>query len=90
MNKTRKFKIVGLPSDKEFAGMAFGRQIEHLRKIQEFQASAKSTWISQKRQSSTKAIKEAIKLLGAKEYYCEFHDEPHYRDDSFQFWYKVA
>lgn len=89
MNKlTRKFKIVGMPSASEFEGMAFGRQIEYFKKIKEFQENSKSVHISQKRISSAKAISEAKKLYGAKEFYCQFHDCPDYRDDTFEFWYR--
>lgn len=67
--------------------MPFGRRIEHLRAIADWKLFAKSGWVSMKRVSSAKAVKDAIRLYGAVEYYCEFHDEDGYRDDSFQFWY---
>jgi hypothetical protein len=83
----RKFKIAGLPTDKAFAGMVFGRQIEHLRAIEAFKATAKSVHISQKRRTNAAAIREAVTLYGAKQYYCQFEDSSTCRDDSFQFWY---
>jgi len=86
--KTRKFKINGMPSEKQFEGMSFGQQIEHLKFLREFQENSKFTYISQKRISSAKALAEAKKLYDAKEYYCEFFDCPNYRDDCFQFWYR--
>jgi hypothetical protein len=86
--KTYRFKISGLPKDKEFELMPFGRQIEHFKSIEAFKQSAKKGWVSMKRISSAKAVKEAIKLYEAKEYYCVFYDCPNYRDDSFEFWYK--
>lgn len=85
----RKFKINGCPTEKEFNSLSFGQQIDHLRKMREFQESSKHTWVSQKRISSTKAVAEAKKLFDAKEYYCQFHDSPDYRDDSFEFWYRA-
>ena len=85
---TRKFKIKGQPSERDFNGMNFGRQIDVLRTFQAFMAEAKSVWVSQKRQTFAKAIREAVKLYGMTEYYCQFHDEPMYRDDSFQIFYK--
>ncbi len=90
MNKLiRKFKIEGFPTEKEFNSMVFGGQIEWFRKIEEFKQNNKSTWISQKRISSAKAVSEANKLFDAKEYYCQFHDSPDCRDDTFQFWYRA-
>lgn len=82
-----KFKINGLPKDKDFASMPFGRQIEHYAAIRQFKHGANVTWLSQKRQSSSKAIKEAIKLYDVDQYYCSFNNSPNYRDDSFEFFY---
>jgi hypothetical protein len=84
----RKFKIKGLPSDKELAGMAFGRSLETLKAIEKFKTEAKSTHLSQKRQSYAKAIKDAIALYDVKEYFCQFECSPQCKDDTFQFWYK--
>ena len=67
--------------------MVFGRRIEHLKAIADWKLFAKSGWVSMKRVTSAKAVRDAIKLHQAHEYYCEFHDEDGYRDDSFQFWY---
>ena len=88
MKLIRKFKIKGLPKDSEFEAMPFGRQIEHLQAIRVFKNVAFSTWLSQKRKSWQSVIKEAIRVLQAKEYYCEFHCDPDYKDDSFQFFYR--
>ena len=88
MQPTKKFKINGMPSDKKFASMPFVKQIEFRQKIEEFKANAKSVHISQKRKTNAKAIREAIELYGAKEYYCVFYDTAYCRDDSFEFWYK--
>ena len=86
--KIRKFKIIGLPTDKAFVALPFGRQCEHLKKIEEFKFFCKSVHLSQKRQSYAKAIKEAVALYNATEYYCEFHCDENVKDDSFQFWYR--
>jgi hypothetical protein len=83
-----KFKIKGLPKDSEYAALPFGRRIEYARAIEAFKASAQSTYLSQKRQSYTKAIREAIKLYGVTQYYCRFYCNANVKDDSFQFWYK--
>jgi hypothetical protein len=86
--KIRKFKINGLPSQTELAAMPFGRQIEHLRKIEEFKKGCKSIHLSQKHQSYNKAIREAIQLYAVTEYYCDFHCDADMKDDTFEFWYR--
>lgn len=83
-----KFKIKGLPTEKEYAALPFGRRIEHSRAIAAFQASAKSEYVSQKRQSYQKAIKDLLKLAGATEYFCTFHCSEWVKDDTFQVWFK--
>lgn len=84
----RKFKIKGMPTDKQFADLPFGRQIDGLRTIKAFKAECKSTHLSQKRQSYQKAIRDAVKLLRATEYYCDFYCDANVKDDSFEFWYR--
>jgi hypothetical protein len=86
--KTKKFKLAGLPSEREFNKLPFGRQLEHLRAIEAFKMSCKSVYLSQKRQTYQKAIKEAIASYGVKEYYCEFYCSQQCKDDTFQFWYR--
>jgi hypothetical protein len=85
--KTIKFKIAGM-NEREFNAMPFGRQIEYRHKIKDFKESCKSVHLSQKRQTYQKSIREAVALYGVKEYYCDFYNEPHCKDDSFEFWYK--
>lgn len=85
----RKFKIKGLPTEKELQEMPFGQQIEPLRAIAKFKESAKSTHLSQKRQSYTKAIREFLSLHPeVTEYFCAFHASKGRYDDSFEFWYR--
>ncbi len=84
----KKFKINGLPKDTDFAALPFGRQIECRLIIENFKYAAKSAHISQKRQSAAKAIRDFLKLTGAKEYYCFYHDSKNYKDDTFCIWYK--
>lgn len=88
MQKIKKFKIKNQPTDKEFAAMPFGRQIDTLKAIETFKANSKSIHISQKRQTYTKAIKEAIALYNVTEYYCDFYCSNDCFDDTFQFWYR--
>ncbi len=86
--KVRKLKIAGLPKERDYNAMPWGRQLEYRKAIEAFKATAKVTHLSQKRQTYAKAIREAIDLLGAAEYYCEFHCSPTCKDDSFEFWYR--
>ena len=83
-----KFKIKGLPKDSDYIKLSFGRQIEYRRKIQEFQDAAKSTHLSQKRQTYSKAIKEFLALNDVTEYYTTFHASKDCFDDSFEVWYR--
>lgn len=85
--KTRRYNLKKLPKPVELAGMSFGRQIEHLRAIREFCATAKSGWVSQKRKASAIAIREFCKLNDVKEFYCEFYDDSQYWDDTFEIFY---
>ena len=84
---TRRFKIKGLPTHQQLEAMPFGRQIEHLRSIEAFKASAKSVHISMKRRSAASAIREAKALYDADQYYCQYWDLQDYRDDSVEFFY---
>ena len=82
-----KFRIRGLPTDKEFVALPFGRQIEFRRVMEEFRTNAQMIHISQKRQTYTKAIKEAIDLYDVDQYFCRFHCSDNYKDDTFEFFY---
>lgn len=84
----RKFKIAGMPKDTDFAVMAFGRQIEHFKTIEAFKEANKHEYVSKKRVSAAKAIREFLKMTKAKEFYCAYHDGENYSDDSFPIWYK--
>ena len=86
-NKIKKWSIRGVLPQIDVARMPFGRQIEHLKAIQEFKAGCKSVYLSQKRQTYAKAIREAIKLYNVDEYYCEFYCDSMMKDDSFEFFY---
>jgi hypothetical protein len=86
--KVVKIKITGLPKEKEYAALPFGRRIEYARKIEEFKATAKTGWISQKRQTSAKAFRDFVNLNDVTQYYAEYVDDGFVRDDSYQIWYK--
>lgn len=83
-----RFRIVGLGvSEKEFAAMPFGCRIEYFKRFEEFKASAKWTWVSQKRKTSAKAIKEFLDLHKPLSYFCSFQDSGEVRDDTFKIFY---
>lgn len=94
MNKiTRRYKFIDskIPSDKIFDTLPFVRQCEFGKEIASFKDSAKSSHISQKRQSAQKAISDFVKLNDAKQFYTVFHDKaksPDYWEDTFEIWYK--
>lgn len=73
--------------DKDFNALPFGRQMEYFRKIDTFKSSAKSTHISQKRQSFSKALKEFKDLYKPAAYYCRVKTGSNWHDDSIEIWY---
>lgn len=80
------FKLKGVPNN--FTSLPFGRRMEYHRTIETFKQSAKRSHVSQKRVPYRKAIKEFIKLNDVDEYYCSFHSELEYFDDTFEFFYR--
>ena len=80
-------KIQGIPKNVE--SLSFGQQIPHLRTIAEFKQSAKSTHLSQKRQSYKTALREFLSLHPeVKEYFAKFLCGSDAKDDSFELFYK--
>lgn len=77
-------------TDIEFNKLPFGRQIEYFRKLEEFKSSpeTKKTWVSQKRKTTSKAIKEFKQLYQPKEFYLVVNNSENYRDDSFEIFYR--
>ena len=84
----RVFKLQGVP--KNFDQLPFGRQIEYHQKIKAFKESALVVHVSQKRRTSSVALKEFKSLYKPTEFYCEFHDDTQCRDDVFPVWYKIV
>jgi hypothetical protein len=80
-------KIKGVPDN--YNAMSFGRQLDYRHIIAEFQKTAKSGHVGQKRKPHKAALRAFIKLNDVTEYYFITHDSPNYRDDSFEIWYKV-
>lgn len=84
------FKIQGMISAKEYNSLPFGRQIEYRHKIAEFQAAAKTHFVSQKRKKLKTAVNEFVKLYNVTEFYYRTEIRADYKDDSVQIWYKTA
>ena len=82
-----KFKIKGMPKDKDYNALIFGRQIEYRFALADFKATAKTIHLSQKRQPYTKAIREAIDIYDVDQYFCMFNCSENYKDDTFEFFY---
>jgi hypothetical protein len=81
------YKIFGLPADKQYNAMPFGRQIEHQRAFEAFRATAKSVHFSAKGKSTKKAFREFKALYLPTQWFMVDSDKPGYHDDSFQVWY---
>jgi hypothetical protein len=81
--------IASVPSD--LFSMPFGRQIEYHKVLHGFinNPETKKTYLSQKRQSYKKAIKEFVKLYEPKSYYIpKFNSSSNCFDDSFVVYYQ--
>lgn len=74
--------------EKHFNILPFGRQIEYLRKIDDWKKTAKKIHISQKCRSTAKALKEFKDLYRPSEYFFVDRETANYRDDSIEIWYK--
>lgn len=90
-SKIIKFNIknIGI-TDKQFTQLPFGRKLDYLRKIKDFQSSpeTKKVHISQKRRTNKQAFSEFEHLYAPKEYFYIAYDGKNYRDDSFEIFYR--
>jgi hypothetical protein len=84
------FKINGIPADKHYNALPFGRQIEFRAQIEAFKASAKHIHFSCKRTTTAKGVTEFKKLYRPTEWFLIDRDARNYHDDSFEVWYKVG
>lgn len=91
MKQLTKFKINDLGvTDKQYADLPFARQLDFHKKIKTFKEGAKTTHVSQKRKTFSKAWKEFIDLYRPAEWFTVVRDDHNYRDDSFEVWYTEA
>lgn len=83
-----RFKIDTMPDCKVYNALPFGRQIEFNEALKTFKENASIVHLSQKRQTYTKAIRDAIRLYDVEQYYCRFYaDKKRFFDDTFEFYY---
>lgn len=83
-----RFKIAGMISESEYNRLPFGWQIEHRKRISEFQQRATVVYVSIKRRAFSTALRESIKLYNAAQWYvAPFNDSQFCRDDVFAFHY---
>jgi hypothetical protein len=83
-------KIAGVPAEREYNALPFGRKITHQPAIMEFQQRAQSVHISAKRRSYDAAIREFKRLYQPAEWYCIASSGPDWHDDSLRVWYTTA
>jgi hypothetical protein len=86
-----RFKIKNFPvTDKQLAGLPFGRQVEHIRNLNVFKENSKRGWLGTKHKSVPAALKEFIDLYRVTEYFFVDKQSDTYHDDSIEIWYKTA
>lgn len=76
--------------DSGYVSQPFGRQLDSIKKINEFKKSAKSTHISIKRVPIAKAFKQFKDLYKPVEFFGSTKINDSFKDDSFQIWYTVS
>jgi hypothetical protein len=88
MKRHFKIKDLGITAI-QFNQLSFGRQIEFIRKIEEFLArpGVKKGYIDQKRKTFEAGLKNFLKLYEVKEYYTVNRNGPNWKDDSTEIWY---
>ena len=76
-------------SQYDYFNLPFGRQIDDLRKIGEFKATAKTTHVGAKHSKSTlAAVKKWVRERKPTQFYASWPaDSKLYRDDSVQIWF---
>jgi len=88
---TYNLPSLDIPKDRDLNKMVFGRQIEYIKKIHEWKKGAKKVYLSQKRQTFSKAIKEFKNLHKPKNWFTPTKnkkDSPNYWDDGIEVYYE--
>ena len=66
----------------------FGRQLDDLRKVGAFKATAKSTHVGAKRRATLAAVKEWVKLNSPSQFYARWRsDSSQYKEDCVEIFY---
>lgn len=82
------FKISGLGiKDKDYNGLAWGRQLDFRHKIADFQNAAKNTHFGKKRMSFAKGLREFKDLYNVDQFFCIDRTDACWEDDSVEIWY---
>ena len=80
-------KIDGVPND--YYSLPFGHKIDYRRKIKDFKAGAKSTYVGAKGESTMKAVKKWVKDTGVSQFYAKWKsDSRMHSPDSVEIFYK--
>lgn len=80
-------KIDGMPDERTYNALPFGRQIEFNQSINDFKARAKTIHFSCKRTSTATGFKAFRKLYRPVQWFAVNRDSHMYHDDSFQVWF---
>lgn len=76
--------------DPLFYQKPFGRQIDDMQNIRQFQQEAKKDTVGAKNKPTLQAVKEWIKQHKPKYFYAKWEkDSSHYKDDSVEIFYKL-
>ena len=85
------FRIKNFPvTEKQFSGLSFGRQVEHIRNLHAFKENAKHGWLGTKHKSVPVALREFVSLNNVTEYYFVEKQSDTWHDDSIEIWFKTA
>lgn len=82
-------RIDGVPSERDYNALPFGRQLEHRAAIEAFKATAKSTHVRAKDRSTVAAFREFKRTYKPTQWFAVNRDAHMYHDDSFEVWYTV-
>ena len=91
IHRFRLSKSRGIPSEKDFNSLPFGRQIEFFSKLNDFKSGSetKRGFLDQKRRSTAKALKEFLDLYSVGEYYFADTTKQDYKSDSLEIFYTI-
>jgi hypothetical protein len=80
-------KIDGVPGERAYNALSFGRQLDYRHTIAAFKARAKHLHYSAKGTSTAAGFRDFKALYQPTQWFAINHDAPMYHDDSFEVWY---